>query len=54
MGDRELIIDSLEALTGARVTHAITIPGGVRNDMPYKFKEKAESKSLFRKQVRRI
>lgn len=43
MGDRELIIDLLEALTGARVTHAYTIPGGVRNDMPYRFKEKALS-----------
>jgi NADH-quinone oxidoreductase subunit D len=40
-GDRELFIDLMEALTGARVTHAYNIPGGVRNDMPNGFKEKA-------------
>ena len=39
-GDRELIIDLLEALTGARVTHAYNIPGGVRNDIPDGFKER--------------
>lgn len=39
-GDRELAIDLLEALTGARVTHSYLIPGGVRNDMPPNFKEK--------------
>jgi NADH-quinone oxidoreductase subunit D len=40
MGDRELLIDLLEALTGARVTHAYNIPGGVRNDMPDGFKDR--------------
>jgi NADH-quinone oxidoreductase subunit D len=39
-GDRELFIDLLAALTGARVTHAFNIPGGVRNDIPDGFKEK--------------
>ncbi len=39
-GDRELFIDLLDALTGARVTHAFNIPGGVRNDIPYGFKDK--------------
>ncbi|HEY6536590.1 MAG TPA: NADH-quinone oxidoreductase subunit D [Candidatus Nitrosocosmicus sp.] len=39
-GDRELMIDLLERLSGHRVTHAFNIPGGVRNDMPYNFKEK--------------
>jgi NADH-quinone oxidoreductase subunit D len=39
-GDRELFIDLLERLTGARVTHAYNIPGGVRNDMPEGFKQK--------------
>jgi NADH-quinone oxidoreductase subunit D len=39
-GDRELVIDLLEALTGARVTHAYNIPGGVRNDLPYGFKDR--------------
>ena len=40
LGDRELFIDLLEALTGARVTHAFNIPGGVRNDMPEGFKDR--------------
>jgi NADH-quinone oxidoreductase subunit D len=39
-GDRELMIDLLEALTGARVTHAFNIPGGVRNDVPEGFKDR--------------
>jgi len=39
-GDRELFIDLLEALTGARVTHAFNIPGGVRNDIPGGFKDR--------------
>jgi NADH-quinone oxidoreductase subunit D len=38
--DRELILDLLFNLTGARITHAFNIPGGVRNDIPYGFKEK--------------
>jgi NADH-quinone oxidoreductase subunit D len=42
-GDRELIIDLLDALTGARVTHAYNIPGGVRNDMPEGFKDRCLS-----------
>jgi NADH-quinone oxidoreductase subunit D len=40
-GDRELIIDLLDMMTGARVTHAFNIPGGVRNDIPEGFKERA-------------
>ena len=39
-GDRELFIDLLDALTGARVTHAFNIPGGVRNDIPEGFQGK--------------
>lgn len=39
-GDRELFIDLLDALTGARVTHAFNIPGGVRNDVPNGFKDR--------------
>lgn len=38
-GDRELFIDLLEKLTGARVTHAYFVPGGVRNDMPANFED---------------
>jgi NADH-quinone oxidoreductase subunit D len=40
LGDRELFIDLLEALTGARVTHAFNIPGGVRNDIPEGFRDR--------------
>jgi NADH-quinone oxidoreductase subunit D len=36
-GDRELFIDLLEAMSGARVTHAYLVPGGVRNDLPSNF-----------------
>ncbi len=38
-GDRELLIDLLEKMTGARVTHAYLIPGGVRNDVPANFED---------------
>ena len=38
--DRELAIDLLDAMTGARITHAYLIPGGVRNDVPPNFTEK--------------
>ena len=38
-GDRELLIDLLEKLTGARVTHAYFVPGGVRNDLPPGFED---------------
>ncbi len=41
MGDRELLIDLAEMATGARVTHAYFVPGGVRNDLPDAFKERA-------------
>ncbi|HYY86199.1 MAG TPA: NADH-quinone oxidoreductase subunit D [Nitrososphaeraceae archaeon] len=40
MGDRELFIDLSDMMTGARVTHAFNIPGGVRNDIPEGFKER--------------
>ncbi|TLX69675.1 MAG: NADH-quinone oxidoreductase subunit D [Thaumarchaeota archaeon] len=39
-GDRELFIDLLEAMSGARVTHAYFVPGGVRNDLPANFEER--------------
>ena len=52
-GDRELFIDLLTALTGARVTHAFNIPGGVRNDIPDGFKEKClEYVNYFEKRLR--
>ena len=39
--DRELFIDLLDMMTGARVTHAFNIPGGVRNDIPEGFRDRA-------------
>jgi NADH-quinone oxidoreductase subunit D len=41
MADRELLIDLAEMASGARVTHAYFVPGGVRNDLPDNFAEKA-------------
>lgn len=41
MGDRELFIDLAASIGGARVTFSYFIPGGVRNDIPPGFKEKA-------------
>jgi len=38
-GDRELLIDLMEKMTGARVTHSHFIPGGVRNDLPSNFED---------------
>jgi NADH-quinone oxidoreductase subunit D len=46
-GDREVMIDLLEALTGARVTHAFNIPGGVRNDVPEGFKDRCLSQIRY-------
>jgi NADH-quinone oxidoreductase subunit D len=46
-GDREVMIDLLEALTGARVTHAFNIPGGVRNDVPEGFKDRCMSQIRY-------
>ncbi len=40
-GDREVWIQLAEELTGARLTHAYSIPGGVRRDLPQGFAEKA-------------
>ena len=41
MGDRELFIDLAEAIGGTRVTFSYFVPGGVRNDLPPEFKERA-------------
>ncbi|NDB62532.1 MAG: NADH-quinone oxidoreductase subunit D [Nitrososphaeria archaeon] len=38
-GDRELLIDMLEKMTGARVTHSYFVPGGIRNDVPANFED---------------
>lgn len=39
-GDRELFLDLLDAMSGARVTHAYYVPGGVRNDLPANFEDR--------------
>lgn len=38
--DRELLLDLLEMLTGARMTFSFFVPGGVRRDLPKGFKER--------------
>ncbi len=52
-GDRELLIDLLEKMTGARVTHAYFIPGGVRNDVPANFEDVClRQVNYFEKRIR--
>jgi len=41
LGDRELFIDLGQMIGGARITYSYAIPGGVRNDMPDNFKDRA-------------
>jgi NADH-quinone oxidoreductase subunit D len=41
-GDRELFVELADMATGNRVTHAWLVPGGVRNDLPEGFGDKAE------------
>ena len=51
--DRELLIDLLEAMTGARVTHSFFIPGGVRNDVPPNFEDRVlRQLSYFEKRLK--
>jgi len=40
IADRDLILDLFEELTGGRVYHIYTMPGGVRRDFPVGFKER--------------
>ncbi len=39
--DRELFVDLADMASGNRITHAYIVPGGVRNDLPDGFAEKA-------------
>ncbi len=41
-GDREVMVELAEMLTGQRLTHSYYLPGGVRRDIPQKFFEEAE------------
>jgi NADH-quinone oxidoreductase subunit D len=45
--DRERIISLIESVTGARLTHTFVRFGGVRNDLPDGFAEKARSTLKF-------
>ncbi len=52
-GDREFLIDLLEKISGARVTHAYFVPGGVRNDLPANFEDVCLRQiSYFEKRIR--
>jgi NADH-quinone oxidoreductase subunit D len=39
--DRELFVDLADMASGQRITHAWLVPGGVRNDLPEEFIDKA-------------
>jgi NADH-quinone oxidoreductase subunit D len=41
LGDRDILIDLGAMIGGARITYSYWIPGGVRNDMPAGFKQRA-------------
>ncbi len=40
-GDREVFLELADRLTGQRLTHTYSIPGGVRRDLPQDFKDYA-------------
>jgi len=44
VNDRELFLDLLEMITGARITYSPFTPGGVRYDLPNGFKDEAIKK----------
>ncbi len=50
-GLRELWVQLAEDLSGARLTHAYNIPGGVRADLPKGFKENADKAIKYTKKV---
>src|SRR5919199_1972487 len=39
--DRELFVELADMATGNRITHSYIVPGGVRDDLPSEFKDKA-------------
>jgi NADH-quinone oxidoreductase subunit D len=52
-GDREVWVEILQALTGARVTNSYVIPGGVRRDLTQAIKEMIEKALAYqRRKVR--
>ena len=47
------LIDLMEKISGARVTHAHFVPGGVRNDLPPNFEEVClRQVNYFEKRIR--
>ena len=46
-GDREIWMQLAEELTGARLTHTYSIPGGVRRDIPDGFEERFEKAARY-------
>lgn len=46
-GDREVWLQLAEELTGARLTHTYSVPGGVRRDLPQGFGEKFEKAARY-------
>lgn len=46
-GDREIWMQLAEELTGARLTHTYSIPGGVRRDLPDGFEERFEKAARY-------
>ncbi|HID17497.1 TPA: NADH-quinone oxidoreductase subunit D [Candidatus Bathyarchaeota archaeon] len=46
-GDRELFVELIQMIAGARLTYSYVIPGGVRRDLPDGFKEKAKKAIRF-------
>src|SRR5919202_2872690 len=51
--DREMFVDLGDMASGNRITHAWLVPGGVRNDLPDVFKEKASKfMAYFKKRLK--
>ena len=48
-GDREVWVEILQALTGARVTNSYIIPGGVRRDLTPEIKEMVEKAIAYQR-----
>ena len=48
-GDREVWVEILQALTGARVTNSYVIPGGVRRDLTQAIKEMIEKALAYQR-----
>ena len=52
MGDREVWLKLIEAMTGTRLTHSYVFPGGVKRDLPQGFRDMFEKAAKY--QLRRL